>query len=342
LGCVIKFPVDLSSSPYSIIAAGVQLPPQRIAFPFSLITDGPGGMNQLTPGWLLHYSPYTIARSEVKFANRRTAKRHDFYTGWKILRAGVMDMITNARDALELAGRMREGGEGGGDAGKVAPYRTDRAVPGLGANQLTEQGRSIGVRAYNFALHRYALRGFLDRLVTLVIDAKGRLASTEALGSVGLGGGILSRATNVVVVAPSSPTRSTVNWPILPWNEASHSNADESWEHQRRTLLRELPSILLGVAGGDGKEMANGGYDPILSVLLRRCVELEDDHARRVYDSKSRDDVRGAATVPGYGDVHVNAERDPVVLMTRKEADNVRRDVRMVEDALGGMARSRL
>ena len=73
-----------------------------------------------------------------------------------------------------------------------------------------------------------------------------------------------------------------------------------------------------------------------------RCVELVGDHARRVYDSKSRDDVRGAATVPGYGDVHVNADGDTVVLMTRKEADNVMRDFRMVEDALGGMARSRL
>ncbi|KAL7528325.1 hypothetical protein ACHAXR_002381, partial [Thalassiosira sp. AJA248-18] len=60
LGSVIKFPVDLTSAPYSIIAAGVQLPPQRITLPFSLITDGPGGMNQLTPGWLLHYSPYTV------------------------------------------------------------------------------------------------------------------------------------------------------------------------------------------------------------------------------------------------------------------------------------------
>ncbi len=294
----------------------------------------------MTPGWLLHYSPYTIARSEVKFANRRTARRHDFYTGWKILRAGIMDAITNARDELERAGRMRDGGGGGGDDDKkIAPYRTDRAVLGLGANQLTEQGRLIGVRAYNSALQRYALRGLLDRLVKLVIDAKGPLISTEALRRVGLGGGILS-ATNEVV--DPSPARPTVNWPILPWNEASHSNADESWEHQRRTLLRELPSILLGIVGGGDIKNASGGDDAILSVLLLRCVELEDDHAGRVYDSKSRDDVRGAATVPGYGDVHVDAERDPVVLMTRKEADDVRREVRMVEDALGGMARSRL
>lgn len=339
---MIKFPVDLTSAPYSIIAAGVQLPPQRITFPFSLITDGPGGMNQLTPGWLLQYSPYTIARSEVKFANRRTARRHDFYTGWKILRGGVMDMMSDARDALASAGegqQRQSAGEGGSNAFKKV-YKTDRAVVGLGANQLTEQGRLIGMRAYTSALQRYALRGLLDRLVGLAKEdpTGGPLSPTEGLRRVGLDEGQLRAAAasaTAAIVAQSA--RPSVNWPVLPWNEA-----DASWEHQRGMLLRELPSILLG--GGDGSENGdNNGSAAILSALLRKCVELEDDHAKRVYDSKSRDDVRGAATVPGYRDVHVSAESDPVVLMTRKDADDVRRDVRMVENALGGgMARSRL
>jgi hypothetical protein len=34
---------------------------------------------------------------------------------------------------------------------------------------------------------------------------------------------------------------------------------------------------------------------------------LEDDHVWWVRDSKFRDDVRGAETVPGYADVHVSA-----------------------------------
>ncbi|KAL7553841.1 hypothetical protein ACHAWF_017164 [Thalassiosira exigua] len=61
LGSVIKFPVDLTSSPYSIVATRLQLPSHRVAFPFSLITEGPGGMNQITSGWLLQYIPYTVA-----------------------------------------------------------------------------------------------------------------------------------------------------------------------------------------------------------------------------------------------------------------------------------------
>lgn len=348
MGCVIKFPVDLTSAPYSIIAAGVQLPPQRITFPFSLITDGPGGTNQLTPGWLLHYSPYTIARSEVKFANRRTAKRHDFYTGWKILRAGIMDMMYDAREALVDAGlrHSQSAGEGTTDAtttttnkkkASAIVYRTDRAVVGLGANQLTEQGRLIGIRAYTSALQRYVLRGLLDRLVELANDRKkGELLSpNEALRRLGLdgvdGGRPMASTTAAKVVA--APSKKVVNWPVLPWNEASHSDADASWEHKRMTLLKELPSIL----GGAGDI-----NDDVLSALLRKCIELEDDHARRVYESKARDDARGADTVPGYRDVHVAAEKDPVVLMTKKEADDVRSDVRLVEEALGKVARSRL
>lgn len=329
LGCVIKFPVDMTFAPYSIVAAGVQLPPQRIMFPFSLVTDGPGGMNQLTPGWLLHYSPYTIARSEVKFANRRMAKYHDFYTGWKILRASVMDMMSDARDKLVVAGQSTAQLAGNASKQKIV-YRTDKAVIGLGANQLTEQGRLIGIKAYTSALQRYALRGLLDRMVAYVKEHKSSamLSSNEALRHVGLEGvDITSLATDIAISKP------IVNWPVLPWNEKSHANIDALWSHQHTVLLNELPSIITI----DKNTTSN-----ILSVLLRKCIELEDDHAKRVYDSKSRDDVRGADTIPGYANVHVAAEKDPVVLMTKRDAEDVRRDVQLVEDALGFVIRSRL
>jgi NDP-sugar pyrophosphorylase family protein len=317
LGCVIKFPVDLTSAPYSIIAAGVQLPPQRIGMPFSLITDGPGGMNQLTPGWLLHYSPYTIARSEVKFANRRTAKRHDFYTGWKILRAGVMDMLVDARDAL-LVPKV--------ESGKV--FKGEKAIVGLGANQLTEKGRQIGIRAYTDALQRYALRGLLARLVDLVNSQKG-LTLVEALHHVGLDGVAASQSTGDAV-APSKPV---VDWPVLPWNEASHGDPEALWKHQHSILMKEMPSMVRN--GKNGNDT--------LTQLLQKCIALENDHAVRVYKSKSRDDVRGAATVPGYKDVHIAAEKDSVVLAAKEEAAMVQKEVMLVEEALGGTSvRSRL
>ena len=313
LGCVIKFPVDLTSAPYSIIAAGVQLPPQRIKLPFSLITDGPGGMNQLTPGWLLHYSPYTIARSEVKFANRRTAKRHDFYTGWKILRAGVMDLLVDARDALLFP-----------KAESTKVFKGEKAIVGLGANQLTEKGRQIGIRAYTDAIHRYALRGLLQRLVELCSSQKG-VTLEEALRHVGLDSAAGTSQSDTVLTS-----QSVVDWPVLPWNEASHSDPVALWKHQHSILMKELPSIV------------STGSD-VLSQLLKKCLELENDHAVRVFKSKSRDDARGAATVPGYKDVHIAAAEDSVVLAAKEEADAVKKDIELVGGALGVAAlRSRL
>ncbi|KAL3800151.1 hypothetical protein HJC23_001072 [Cyclotella cryptica] len=288
LGSVIKFPVDLTSAPYSIIAAGVQLPPQRIMLPFSLITDGPG-MNQLTPGWLLQYSPYTISRSEVKFANCRTAKRHDFYTGWKILRPSVMDLMVNARNALMFVKQEQSSGEGK----TKSVFKTDRDIPGLESKRLS----------YDEVLAHVGLRGIdVDRLA--------------------------SETTNL--------SNGRVEWPVLPWNEPSHTDAAALWKHQHSMLLLEIPSIL-------GNSKTN---DNILSSLLQKCIALEDDHAKQVYQSISRDDSRGASTVPGYSDAHVAAEKDSVVLAAKEEEAEVRREVHMVVAACGvgssGMARSRL
>ena len=354
LGSVIKFPVDLTHSPYTIIAAGVQLPPQRIRFPFSLITDGPGGMNQITPGWLLQYSPYTVARSEVKFANRRSAKRHDFYTGWRILRPGIVDMLVDARDRLVAAAAAGDGRQSAGDESrnnKKKVYKTDRAVDGLGSNQLVEKGRTIGIRAYTDAVQRYALRGMLERITAATATAgdeeKGASSPSLEQALVGLGLGNLVVAGGDVVPSSSATkagnnsASSKVDWPVLPWNEPGHADDGALWAHQRSTLLNELPSIVVDGDGGDG----GGGGVSALARLLDRCAALEDDHAERVHRSKSRDDARGAKTVPGYAAVHVAAGEDKVVLAARGEAEEVRGQVERIKSALvggGAVRRSRL
>ncbi|KAL7551214.1 hypothetical protein ACHAWF_014408 [Thalassiosira exigua] len=83
----------------------------------------------------------------------------------------------------------------------------------------------------------------------------------------GAGGGDLSA---------SAPSKPAVDWTVLPWNEPSHSDPEALWEHQRATLLREAPSILGDADAGSGADA--------LSRLLRKCVALEEDHAKRTYD----------------------------------------------------------
>ena len=158
----------------------------------------------------------------------------------------------------------------------------------------------------------------------------------EVLQHVGLDGSIRGTGNDTSSVPPP-PSKPIVNWPVLPWNEESHADAELLWKHQHSLLMKELPSIL------DGANDVNNSN--ILSKLLEKCIALEDDHAKRVYKSKARDDVRGASTVPGYKHVHIPAEKDSVVLASKKEAEDVRNDVQLVEVALGGSGstvRSRL
>lgn len=66
LGSSAKFPFNIVHSPYTLIAAGTNCLPQRISFPFSLISNyeaTPGGSaNTLRPGWVIWSNPYFIER----------------------------------------------------------------------------------------------------------------------------------------------------------------------------------------------------------------------------------------------------------------------------------------
>ena len=74
LGAVVKFPFSCENAPYSIVAAGSYLP-QRVDFPFSLLTPSdaaataaaPGrplssALNALKPGWVLYDNAYMLER----------------------------------------------------------------------------------------------------------------------------------------------------------------------------------------------------------------------------------------------------------------------------------------
>eukprot|EP00934_Nitzschia_sp_Nitz4_P003485 Nitzschia sp. Nitz4//scaffold9_size221794//82636//84690//NITZ4_001341-RA/size221794-processed-gene-0.323-mRNA-1//-1//CDS//3329560986//3475//frame0 len=294
LSTVIKFPVDLTSAPYSVIAAGTTLPPQRVTMPFSLILTGSSGVNEIIPGWVLRSSPYTLARSEEKYATRRKAKRHDYYTGWKIFRPEVIELCRWAKLALEA----------GEDGNKVL---------GIGSNTLSSKARSMGIQAYTDCIHRYALSGLLKWILSQWNDRKSPLNLTVLQTE-------LTRTSSSIV---RTNPNSKVNWPEYPW-ETKLSN---EWEFQRSLLLEYFP--------------IKGDIASWLESTLRQLVTLEGDFANRVYKSKSRDDTRGANTIPGYAHSHIAAENDKVIDAARIAADKVRSDVTAILDAQSGR-RSRL
>jgi hypothetical protein len=83
LGCSIKFPADFTAAPYSLFATGVITLPQRLAFPFSLVTppldsapETAFGFNEILPGWMWGENAYALIRNAYKHLDRNRAHRH--------------------------------------------------------------------------------------------------------------------------------------------------------------------------------------------------------------------------------------------------------------------------
>jgi hypothetical protein len=151
LGVNVKFPCDFSRAPYTVIACGVNLPPQKVTFPFSLVAQPkehfpgvPPVFNQISPGWMLCENVYALKRNEAKFRARNRARRNRF------------DFSVFRRETVEL---MRDAARRLAAAAGVKPLYTERDIPGLGKNVLTESDRVRAVEAYRFYTLYYALLG---------------------------------------------------------------------------------------------------------------------------------------------------------------------------------------
>lgn len=162
LGTNIKFPSDFSKAPYVIIASGVSALPQKVTFPFSLINSPAESIkgispayNEIMPGWVLSDNIFTIRRNEGKYKKRNKARRSQFV--FDVFRPDTVDLMLDARDRLKKA--------------KGKKVYTDKHVPGLGKNYMSEQSRKAGVEAYTFYLRYYALMGLKKRLEEAGSDA---------------------------------------------------------------------------------------------------------------------------------------------------------------------------
>ena len=331
LGCAVKMPINLCEAPYSIIAAGVQLPPQRICMPFSLILSGKDGLNQILPGWILQSSPYTIARSESKFALRRKAKRHDWYTGWDIIRPSTVDMCIRAREQLLKAGHSQVLSFNQASRESTAKvFNSDESIPGLGDNYLTEKARQKGIRAYSDMIQRYALRGLLHKVEGIVErchdSLRDKLSPIEICRRLD---GILSSSRKDCGASILTGVNVDPMWPTLAWEEQKKdpngpkADGHWQWDHQRCVLKLEMQSIL-------GMSASYISTIKLVAKLLLCLVQLESDYANRVFKSKERDDLRGLKMMPGYEASHIMAERDLVCKRASEESGRVDNSVKSI------------
>ena len=158
---------------YTMIAAGVNLPPQSIFMPFSLILSSSlysaTGRNEMVSRWLLHSSPYTILRNEEKFRTR-----HDFYCGWSIIRPTIIDACVDCRNYLI---NIKSGGNSSSNG-----FYDEKHIPMIGKNIMTERGRKVGISAYSDLIQRYALKGLLSHLMILIQETNTRRFLQQQLG----------------------------------------------------------------------------------------------------------------------------------------------------------------
>ncbi len=163
LGVNIKFPSDLTQSPYTIIASGVAMLPQKVEFPFSLINTPAGhspgispAYNEIMPAWVLSDNVYMVKRNEGKYAKRNKAKRSKF--DFEVFRPETIDMMIDARKRLSAA------------SGKEV--YTAKEVAGLGKNYMSEYSRKKAVETYSFYIRYYAALGFKREAAKLAAEKK--------------------------------------------------------------------------------------------------------------------------------------------------------------------------
>jgi hypothetical protein len=159
LGVTIRYPSDFSQSPYTLIATATTTLPQKLAFPFSLLTppstqysNVPPAFNELIPAWLLSDNLYALKRNEKKFRDRYPGRRLPLET--EIIRADLIDMMRSALQRLEGVKAEKE-------------IYVDKEIEGLGKNYLLEVNRVRAIAAYRFHILLYALLGLKDRVQSL-------------------------------------------------------------------------------------------------------------------------------------------------------------------------------
>lgn len=152
LGCTIKFPADFRDAPYSLIASGVTTLPQRLAFPFALISQPlsaqPGlspALNEISPGWMWSDNAYSLVRRAYKFESAEKT-RQGFFASC-LFTPELAGQVLSALLALRAAPPDR-------------PYYLEEHIPGLGKNVLRAETRVRALAAYEDYLGCFLLRTY--------------------------------------------------------------------------------------------------------------------------------------------------------------------------------------
>ncbi|KAE8898786.1 hypothetical protein PF005_g8178 [Phytophthora fragariae] len=179
LGCNVKFPSNFVKAPYSVIATAVNTLPQLVAMPFALINTPAHviaslspAINEISPGWVLSSSVFTVLRNEDKFRSRNKSKRTHIEAA--IFRPEIVQYMKDARSELAAAEGKAKISLPNGEA-----VYTDKQVRGLGKNYMRESSRQAGIAAYTFFIKLYAVEALLLLVESGRISADGTVGTSD-------------------------------------------------------------------------------------------------------------------------------------------------------------------
>jgi len=146
LGCSVKFPLNLSEAPYTVLATGVVFGPGRLSFPMSLVTSDSSGC-RVAPGWGFASNCYALQRNSNKMKSR-APKGY----AWEITRTEVASLVWSARETLQNVLKKQ--------SPEKAIFRDDpESGFNLAGGYCTRDDIIKGIAAYTRFLELYALRG---------------------------------------------------------------------------------------------------------------------------------------------------------------------------------------
>lgn len=314
------------------------------------------------PGWILSDNLYMVLRGETKFQARgaaavaklpRTQTRAggamlDF--DHEALRPEIVELMKTARSRLEAAaaaatatapadGRTSKPPVPVHHDQKGNPVYTDRHIPGLGKNYITERSRKHAVAAYSRFITFYALRTLWRALQggESLRDVMFK-PSCECCGG-GVEPGVQCRCDSSCSRCVCSHTY-RFN-PLATATRRSRLSPGEEWYTYARPIAfaeldrerRERPerwSEQFSETKSDDAARGSSAARPFdLKSALLRLVQLQKEAATSVLTSKQKDDNRGPRILKGfYRAAHAPAqESDVVVAAACRDAERLEEEV---------------
>eukprot|EP00041_Stephanoeca_diplocostata_P035440 m.1249422 g.1249422 ORF g.1249422 m.1249422 type:complete len:690 (-) comp24701_c0_seq43:2236-4305(-) len=332
LGCNIKFPTNMTESPYTLIATGVTTLPQKVSMPFSLINSAgesihgvAPGLNEIFPGWVLSDNMYTVVRNSLKYTRRQSSPtRVDcdaLYPQYltDVLRWDTIKMMVAARARLT---RLFPDGDRSLVAGSTRlPPRMDSNGDrvyldgdigggiGIGKNYLRESSRKRGIKAFTFYIKYWALQTLfraasspefsLPQITTLLHD--------------------FLRCGGDVSSPPATASLTKVY--------------SSSGMHEGATPCAPSLHYALHLIAAEGMCPSELSTSDAMLTLLARFADSTHVVAADIRTAKSKDYKRGVKVIPDYRNVHPPVEDDVVVRHAHDEAVRVTAAVASMRNA---------